>query len=58
MIPLTAELVAELAERASRKDFPQLERQLRATGHCARPVRLRGVVETCGDDGRWRSVWK
>src|SRR5262249_28854517 len=57
VIPLTAELVAELAERASRRDFQQLERQLRATGYCARPVRLRGHVETCGDDGRWRSVW-
>jgi hypothetical protein len=57
VIPVTADLVAELAERASRADFPQLEKQLCATGYCARPVRLRGEVEICGEDGRWRSAW-
>jgi hypothetical protein len=46
-----------LAERASRDDFPKLERQLRSTGYCARPIRLKGHTEVCGDDGRWRSAW-
>ncbi len=56
-IALTPDLVAELAERARRDDFPTLEKQLRSTGYCARPVRLKGEVETCGADGRWHSVW-
>ena len=34
-----------------------LQKQLRSSGYCARPVRLKGHVETCGEDGRWRSVW-
>ena len=56
-VALTPELVAELAERARRDDFPKLEKQLRSTGYCARPIRLKGNVETCGADGRWHSVW-
>jgi hypothetical protein len=54
---LAPELVAELAERAAQPDFSQLEKQLKSTGYCARPIHLKGHVETCGDDGRWRSAW-
>lgn len=51
------ELVASLAECARRPDFEQLQKAQRSTGYCARPVRLKGHVETCGSDGRWRPVW-
>jgi hypothetical protein len=51
------EVVASLAECARRPDFEQLQRAQRSTGYCSRPVRLKGHVETCGEDGRWRSVW-
>ena len=47
----------ELAERAARPDFETLQKQLRSSGYCARPVLLKGHVETCGADGRWRSTW-
>ena len=50
-------LATELAERAAQPDFPRLQAQLRATGYCAQPIRLKGHVETCGDDDRWRKVW-
>ena len=40
--PLTPELLGGLVERAGRPDFPRLEAQLRSSGYCARPVRLRG----------------
>ena len=54
--PITPELLRELAQRAARPDFPKLEAQLRSSGYCARPVRLRGRIETCDRDGR-RQVW-
>lgn len=47
----------ELAELAARPDFETLQKQLRSSGYCARPVQLKGHVETCGADGRWRSTW-
>ncbi|MGH2944832.1 MAG: replication initiator [Solirubrobacteraceae bacterium] len=50
------ELLAELAARAGRPDFPRLEAQLRSSGYCARPVRLQGHVEVC-EGGRRRRVW-
>jgi hypothetical protein len=49
-------LLRELAKRAARPDFPKLEAQLRSSGYCARPVRLRGRIETCDGQGR-RRVW-
>ena len=52
--PLTPELLAALARRAGRPDFPKLEAQSRSSGYCARPVRLVGHVETCIGDGRRR----
>ena len=56
MSTLTPELLAALAQRAGRPDFPKLEAQLRSSGYCARPVRLVGHVETCDGNGR-RRVW-
>jgi hypothetical protein len=49
-------LMRELAERAGRADFARFEAQLRSTGYCARPVRLRGQIVTCDGHGR-RRVW-
>lgn len=46
---LTPPLVKELAELAGRPEFPALQRQLKGTGWCARPVRLRG--EVCDQHG-------
>jgi len=54
--PVTPELLRELAERAGRPDFARLERQLRSSGYCAPPVRLRGSIETCDGHGQ-RRVW-
>jgi len=50
------ELTDGLIARVARPDFPRFEAQLRSSGYCARPVQLRGRVETCGADGR-RRVW-
>jgi hypothetical protein len=56
MTMLTPELLVGLVERAARPDFPGFEAQLRSTGYCARPIRLRGRIETCDANGR-RRVW-
>jgi hypothetical protein len=53
---LAPELVAGLVERAARPDFARFEAQLRSSGYCARPVRLRGHIEGCDANGR-RRVW-
>jgi hypothetical protein len=50
------ELVRELVLRAGRPDFARFEAQLRSSGYCARPVRLRGRIETCDGHGH-RRVW-
>lgn len=50
------EVLDGLVERAARPDFARLQAQLRSSGYCARPVRLRGHVETCDGHGR-RRVW-
>jgi hypothetical protein len=54
--PLSPELLDGIIARASRPDFPAFEAQLRSSGYCARPVRLRGTIESCDHDGR-RRVW-
>jgi hypothetical protein len=54
--PIAPELLGELAHRAARPDFPRFEAQLRSSGYCARPVRLRGRIETCDGHGHQR-VW-
>ena len=53
---VTPDLVVALAERAAQIDLSKLEGQLRSSGYCARPVRLKGHIETCDANGR-RSVW-
>jgi hypothetical protein len=53
---LSPELLRGLVERAGRPDFPAFEAQLRSSGNCARPIRLRGTIETCDKDGH-RRVW-
>jgi hypothetical protein len=53
---VTPDVVVALAERAAQTDFPKLEAQLRSSGYCARPVRLKGHIETCDAYGR-RRVW-
>jgi uncharacterized membrane protein len=54
---LPPDLSAGLVERAGRPDFVHFEAQLRSSNYCARPVRLRGYVESCDADGRRRRVW-
>jgi len=56
MTQLDPELVDGLIARAARSDFPRFEQQLRSSGYCARPVRLRGRIETCDGNGQ-RRVW-
>jgi hypothetical protein len=53
---LSPELLLGLVERAGRADFPAFEAQLRSSGNCARPIRLRGTIETCDGQGHKR-VW-
>ncbi len=53
---IDAKLVAELAERARAIDLAQLDARLRASGGCARPIRLRGQIEV-GETGGNRRVW-
>jgi replication initiator protein RepSA len=50
------DLIAGIVERAGRPDFARFEAQVRSSNYCARPVRLRGHVETCDEGGR-RRVW-
>jgi hypothetical protein len=56
VITLAPELIGELVERAGRPGFDRFQAQLRASGFCARPVRLRGHVQVCDGRGR-RRVW-
>ncbi len=56
MTTLAPELLAGLVERAGRPDFDAFEAQLRSSGHCARPIRLQGKIETSDRDGQ-RRVW-
>ena len=53
---IEAALADGLIARAARPDYPRFEAQLRSSGYCARPVHLRGRIETCDADGR-RRVW-
>ena len=50
------ELLESFVERVSGVDFPRLQAQLRSTGYCARPVLLKGHIETCDGHGQ-RRVW-
>jgi hypothetical protein len=53
---LAPELMMGLIDRAARPDFGRFEAQLRTSGNCARPVLLKGKVETGEGHGRKR-VW-
>jgi hypothetical protein len=53
---LSGELLQGLVERAAGPDFAAFQAQLRSSGYCARPVRLRGQIETCDGHGH-RRVW-
>jgi hypothetical protein len=57
MVSLPPDLASALVDRAARADFSRFEAQLRSSGYCAQPVRLRGHVETCDHNGRRRRVW-
>jgi hypothetical protein len=50
------QLAGALLDRAARPDYQRFEAQLRTSGYCARPVRLRGHVEVFDGGGR-RRVW-
>jgi hypothetical protein len=54
--PVELELLQGLAERARETDLAQLDARLRASGGCARPIRLKGRIETCDGHGH-RRVW-
>jgi hypothetical protein len=56
-VAITPELLATIAARAGRRDYPRFEAQLRSSGYCARPVRLQGHVEICDGSGRRRRMW-
>lgn len=53
---VSPELLDGIVARAARADFPAFEAQLRSSGYCARPVRLKGTIETCDAHGH-RRVW-
>jgi hypothetical protein len=48
------ELLRELTQRAARPDFPRFEAQVRSSGYCAHPVRLKGYVDVEDASGRRR----
>jgi hypothetical protein len=56
-VDFPADLLRAVLARGSRRDFERFEDQLRSSGYCARPVRLRGHVEACDREGRRRRVW-
>jgi len=54
---LDGALLGGVIERVTRSDYAGFEAQLRSSGYCARPVRLRGHVEVCDGDGHRQQVW-
>jgi hypothetical protein len=56
MPALTPDLLDAFVERASQTNLAKLEKQLRSSNYCARPIRLRGHIETCDARGQ-RHVW-
>ncbi|WP_051324162.1 replication initiator [Candidatus Solirubrobacter pratensis] len=53
---ITPELLDAFVERAGEANIAKLEKQLRSANYCARPIRLRGRIETCDAHGKKR-VW-
>jgi hypothetical protein len=56
-IVLSGELLDGVVARMTRPDYPRFEAQLRSSGYCARPVRLRGRIDVCDSGGARRQVW-
>ena len=54
---LSGALMEGVVDRLTRPDYRAFDAQLRSSGFCARPVRLRGSVEVCDGHGGWRQVW-
>jgi hypothetical protein len=49
-------LLAGVIERVSSPGFGRLRGQLRSSGYCARPVRLRGEIRTCDGQRVWSTA--
>jgi hypothetical protein len=54
---LEGALLDGVLARLTRPDYRAFEAQLRSSGYCERPVRLRGSVHVCDGDGPPRQVW-
>ena len=54
---LEGALLAGVVDRMTRTDYPAFEAQLRSSGYCSRPVRLKGRVDVCDGYGRRQQVW-
>jgi hypothetical protein len=54
---LEGALLDGVLERLMRPDYRAFEAQLRSSGYCERPVRLKGRVEVCDGHGRRQQVW-
>ena len=57
MNELAGALLDGVIERVTRPDYRAFESQLRSSGFCARPVRLKGSVDVCDAGGVRRQVW-
>jgi hypothetical protein len=57
MTELAGALREGVIDRLTRPDYRAFEAQLRSSGFCARPVRLRGSIEVCDGSGATRRVW-
>lgn len=54
---LAGALMAGVVDRMTRPGYRAFDAQLRSSGFCARPVRLRGTVEVCDGHGGRQQVW-
>jgi hypothetical protein len=54
---LSGGLLDGVVARMTRPDYPGFEAQLRSSGYCAHPVRLRGRIDVCDAGGVRRQVW-
>jgi hypothetical protein len=54
---LSGELLDGVIARMTRPDYARFDAQLRSSGYCAHPVRLRGHIDVCDAGGVRRQVW-
>jgi hypothetical protein len=54
---LSGELLDGVIARMTRPDYARFDAQLRSSGYCAHPVRLRGRIDVCDAGGVRRQVW-